>query len=134
MIPLREEKPKKTRPENADIEFEIAFFEGVVRRDPNFIEALQILGDAYTKSGQFEKGLKIDQRLRQLCPEDPLVWYNLACSYALLNKLDQAFAALEKAIQLGYTDANWMEKDPDLNSLRADPRYAQIKDALTKKS
>ncbi len=129
MIPLRETKPKAVRP-TEDLDFEIQFFEGVTKRDPDFIEALQILGDAYTKTGQWEKGLNIDKRLARLCPDNPLVFYNLACSYSMLGKLDEAFAALQKAIKLGYDDARWLAQDPDLENLRRDSRFEAIRREL----
>lgn len=134
MLPIRETRPprgKSARKE--DLEFEIRFFEGVSQRDPDFIEALQILGDAYTKTGQWEKGLKIDQRLSRLCPDNSLVFYNLACSYSLLKHLDEAFAALGQAVKLGYNDARWLVKDPDLDNLRHDNRFEKIRTGLTKK-
>ncbi len=130
MISLRETKPRKVKYEKEDLEFEIQFFEGVAKRDPDFIDALQILGDAYTKTGQWEKGLLIDKRLARLCPDNPLVFYNLACSYSLMSRLDAAFAALSKAIKLGYDDAMWLAKDPDLENLRKDSRFETIKREL----
>ena len=129
MISLRETKPRGTEPKE-DLEFEIQFFEGVTKRDPDFIDALQILGDAYTKTGQWEKGLLIDKRLARLCPDNPFVFYNLACSYSLMSRLDAAFAALTKAVKLGYADAMWLAKDPDLENLRTDSRFEAIKREL----
>jgi tetratricopeptide (TPR) repeat protein len=134
MLPFRESKPARGRAASKeDFEFEIQFFEGIARRDPDFIEALQILGDAYTKTGQWKKGLRIDKRLARLCHGNPLVFYNLACSYSLLKKLDEAFAALDEAIKLGYKDARWLIKDPDLNNLRQDNRFKKIRTDLSKK-
>jgi len=132
MISLRETKPKGAEPRE-DLEFEIQFFEGIARRDPTYIEALQILGDAYTKSGQWDKGLLIDKRLAKLCPENPLVFYNLACSYSLVNQLDRAISALRKAVKLGYSDAQWLNKDPDLENLRRDSRFEAIRSNLEQK-
>jgi tetratricopeptide (TPR) repeat protein len=135
MLPIREIKPtrgKSTKKE--DLRFEIAFFEGITVRDPDFVEALQILGDAYTKTGQWEKGLGIDQRLARLCADNPLVFYNLACSYSLLKRVDEAVAALAHAIELGYNDARWLIKDPDLDNLRQDNRFEKIRADLSKKS
>jgi tetratricopeptide (TPR) repeat protein len=129
MISLRETKSKRIAPKE-DLEFEIRFFEGVTRRDPDFIDALQILGDAYTKAGRWEKGLKVDKRLARLCPDNPLVFYNLACSYSLMSHLDEAFAALRKAVHLGYRDTKWMTKDPDLENLRKDSRFEALKRQL----
>lgn len=132
MLPMRQDKPARAKAAKEELEFEIRFFEGVARRDPMYIEALQILGDAYTKTGQWEKGLQIDRRLANLCSDNPLVFYNLACSYSLLTRLDEAFAALKTAIQLGYNDAPWLTKDPDLENLRRDQRFENIRSNLAK--
>jgi tetratricopeptide (TPR) repeat protein len=134
MLPIRETKPPRGRSaRKEDLDFEIDFFEGISRRDPDYIEALQILGDAYTKSGQWEKGLRIDERLAKLCPENPLVFYNLACSYSLLKRVDEAFAALTEAVKRGYDDARWLVKDPDLANIRQDLRFEKIRTNLAQK-
>ena len=104
--------------------------EGVVRRDPRYVEALQLLGDNYTKRGRYSEGLNVDERLAELEPENPLVFYNLACSYSLTDQCDRAADAIEKALSLGYWDFNWMVKDPDLKKLRAHPRYKAIREAI----
>ena len=90
----------------SEMDFEIQFYDGIIKRSPNFIEVLGVLGDLYTKRGLFTKGLKIDERLSVLRPNDPIVLYNLACSYSLLNKLDFAFMYIKKAIKYGYDDLN----------------------------
>lgn len=128
MLPLRHKKPVRgpgSHPKD-DLPFEIEFFEGVVRRDPECADALRILGDAYTKTGRWRNGLKVDKKLARLCPNDPVVFYNLTCSYALLNHVDDAITALKKAVSLGYDDAGWLKKDPDLANLRHDPRFLRI--------
>jgi hypothetical protein len=38
--------------------------------------------------------------------------------------------ALEKAIELGYRDFNWLAKDPDLKNLRAQPAYGELKEKI----
>lgn len=133
MIPSRPDKPARTKTPKVDLDFEIRFFEGVIARDPNYVEALQILGDAYTKTGQWAKGLAIDERLAHLCPTNSVVFYNLACSYSLLNRLDEAFEALEQAVKLGYKDTRWLTKDPDLENLRRDARFVRVRETLIKK-
>jgi tetratricopeptide (TPR) repeat protein len=134
MLPIRETKlPRGKAATKEDLDFEIKFFEGIAHHDPDFIEALQILGDAYTKTGQWEKGLKIDERLARLCPDNSLVFYNLACSYSLLKQVEEALGALREAVKLGYSDARWLTKDPDLDNLRRDDRFEKIRDDLSKK-
>ena len=48
--------------ENRDLDIEINFLKGLVNRDYEYIEALQLLGDDYTKRGKFRDGLKIDEQ------------------------------------------------------------------------
>src|SRR6266496_4858847 len=112
---------KLSRRQQRDLDLEISFMRGVVRRDPGFVEALQVLGDDYTRRGKFQDGLKIDRKLAQLRPEDPAMFYNLACSYSLTKRYDRAVAALSRAIEQGYRDFKWLVKDPDLHGLRQHP-------------
>ena len=110
-----------------ELDTKIKFIEGLVRRDPNYVDALQILGDHYTQRGRISEGLKVDERLASLELGNPLVFYNLACSYSLAGELDHAAIALEKALQLGYRDFNWLAKDPDLKPLRAHAVFDDLK-------
>ena len=120
-------KKKLNRAEQRDLDTKIEFIEGLVRRDPNYVDALQILGDHYTQRGRITEGLQVDERLARLEPENPLVFYNLACSYSLAEEFNRAVAALDKAMQLGYRDFDWLAKDPDLKKLRAQPAFDDLK-------
>jgi tetratricopeptide (TPR) repeat protein len=130
-MPVKSSARKKTsRANQRDLDTRIEFMEGLVRRDPDYVDALQLLGDHYTQRGRFAEGLKVDERLARLEPQSPLVFYNLACSYSLTGQFDRAALALEKAIQLGYRDFNWLAKDPDLKKLRQQPVYQEIRDKI----
>src|ERR1043165_241532 len=120
-------RKKLNRLEKRDLDIEIGFLEGLVRRDPGYIDALQILGDDYTKRGKFTLGLKIDQRLSVLRPNDALVHYNLACSFSLTGQQEEAAEALQAALDCGYRDFKWLAEDPDLEDLRAHPSYTRIR-------
>lgn len=111
-----------------NFEFEIKFYERVLKESPDFIEALIALGDLYTKAGFYEQGLAVDLKLSQLRPDDPIIFYNLTCSQSLLNKIDEAFMSLSKAINLGYKDWSFMSRDTDLENLRRDSRFAEFLD------
>ena len=123
---------KLTREQQRDLDIKIGFMEGVVRRDPGYVEALQVLGDDYTKRGRYVAGLKVDEQLSHLRPDDPLVQYNLACSYSLTGNFNQAAAALGRALDLGFSDLKWLAKDPDLAALRDHPLYKNIRAKLRK--
>ena len=112
------------------MDIEIGFIEGVIRRDPHYVEALQVLGDDYTKRQKFGEGLKIDEQLACLRPDDPVVQYNLACSYSLTSQFELAAATLEKAINAGYNDFKWLAKDPDLATLRKHPAFDKVREKV----
>ena len=133
MADLATERQPLSGKEKRELDIEIEFLSGLIERDPEYVEALQLLGDDFTKRGQFNDGLKIDEQLSRLLPEDSMVFYNLACSYSLNDRIDDSITALNKAVHLGYDDSKWMDTDPDLNKVRTDPRYQSIRHQLTKK-
>ncbi len=106
-----------------DEEFIVWFLEGVLENYPNYIECLMYLGNAYTAMGKYEEGLQIDLKLRKFKPCDPIVHYNLACSYSLMGKIDLSLVALRKAIELGYDDIQHIENDTDLDRLKNEEGY-----------
>lgn len=106
--------------------FEISFYESILRREPKYAEVIEILGGLYTNAGRIEDGLRMDRRLVRLWPEKPVAHYNLACSLALKRRSKDALEALEKAVELGYRDVEWMLEDPDLDNLRNHPSFARL--------
>ncbi len=52
--------------------------------------------------------------------------YNCACVYALKNDKDHAFEWLDKAVTLGFNQADLLDTDTDLASLRGDDRFAGL--------
>ena len=108
---------------SAALRKEMSFLEALARRCPQDVDVLKALGDLCTRVGRYEDGLKTDLELARLCPREPLVWYNLACSYALLGRADEALTSLERSIVLGYRDVHWIREDRDLDSLKKDQRF-----------
>lgn len=115
-----------SRPPKHDPEFEIRFYEGVHRRCRDYAEVVELLGGLYTKAGRIADGLRMDRKLVRLTPDNPTAHYNLACSLALSRRRGDALRSLHKAVALGYTDLDWMLRDPDLESLKADPEFKEL--------
>ncbi len=116
-----------------DLDFEISFLEGVLKHRPNYIDALAPLAEAYTRRGFFKKGLEIDKRLAFLCKEDPVVHYNLACSFVLSGITSKALTALKRAVRLGFTDLEHLQRDLDLKPLRDYPPFRKWISSLSAK-
>jgi hypothetical protein len=80
--------------------------------------------DAY-RAGDHQQS--VDLYLEALeCPDAkdraPVMYYNLACAYALLEDADRAFEALRKSIELGYDNLGWIQKDSDFTILKEKSR------------
>jgi tetratricopeptide (TPR) repeat protein len=129
-----DESPKSTstgspltrQTDRSQIDFEIEFFGAILERLPTYVDVLRVMGNNLTLKGRYAQGLQIDKRLIQLRPNDALAHYNLACSYALLKRPEQAIKTLRRAIELGYRDFRFMREDRDLDSVRHDPRFRQL--------
>ncbi|MCZ6688433.1 MAG: tetratricopeptide repeat protein [Planctomycetota bacterium] len=70
---------------------------------------------------EFLKALEID-------PLNKLAHYNLACTYSLWGKTDEALRSLGLALENGFRKFRHMEKDEDLDPIRDDERYKELLD------
>ena len=91
--------------------------------NPEDVQALVIGSAALVDIGEQEKGLQWADMALAMDPDDARLVYNLACTYALSGRQDEAFAALERSIDAGWRQRGWIENDSDLASLRDDPRF-----------
>ncbi|MBW8782446.1 MAG: hypothetical protein JF599_11240 [Verrucomicrobia bacterium] len=114
--------------------FEINFYESVLRRDPRYTDVIEILGGLYTKTGRIADGLKMDRKLVKLEPANATAHYNLACSLALSKRKSDALRTLERAIELGYADYDWMAQDPDLDTLKKSEGFQNLVSKLKPQS
>ena len=122
--------PRPTPLEAIGLRFETAIAEEHARCHPDDLEALRSVAYAYTAAGRLEEALVADLELVRRGPDRADLLYDLACSYALLGRKDEAFTALHRSIELGFDDREHVEEDPDLASLRTDPRWAEVKKRL----
>lgn len=107
-------------------DFEVEFYGQILQRSPAYPEVLTQLGQLYTLKNWHPQALEIDLRHAQVRPTNPVVLYNLACSYALCEQSEEAIQQLKKAIECGYSDVDHMASDPDLESLYDHPDFIQL--------
>jgi tetratricopeptide (TPR) repeat protein len=110
--------------------FDIRFLEDLLARLGEDEEILAQLAFLYTQAGRYRDALALDRRLVTMRPRDPIAFYNLACSHALLKQINRGFAALKRAIQCGYRDLDQMQLDADLENLRKDPHWNDLVSAM----
>ena len=109
-----------------DPEFDIGFYESVLRRSPDYAHVVELLGGLYTRQGRIADGLRMDRKLVKLQPANATARYNLACSLVLSKRNAAALRELHRAVALGYRDFDWMLQDPDLEPLKSHPGFRAL--------
>lgn len=108
------------------LDFEIEFFGRLLERDPCFVDAVRAQAGNLAARGLHARALQLDRRLVRLTPDDPIAWYNLACTYTVLGMIEPGLFALQHALELGYAHHGRLLRDPDLKALRRDPRFDRL--------
>lgn len=104
----------------------VAAYEVVIENEPD--SAVSWFGLAYClhMSGDYEKAIEAHQKAASFEPFRGISLYNLACAYALTGRTEKAMKALEGSRAAGFDLAEPLPSDPDLDSLRDDPRFEQF--------
>lgn len=92
------------------------------------IEAMYPVMIKALETGNFGQARNICDQAILWEPQNPNHHYNLACIEARAGgeRVERAFAALQRCAALGFHEIGTLKNDPDLNPLRADPRFANI--------
>lgn len=113
---------KKGDPDEALAYYEQAY---ALRKD----EFMRVLLACYrARSGRAQEARDL---LREIRP-GPQTWYNLACTHALLGESEAAIGYLRLELENHPSKASrrrqqvWARDDPDLASLRGDPRFEAL--------
>lgn len=77
----------------------------------------------YWTTQEWDRAIELLARQHAEDPENANVVYNLACAESRAGHVDDALAHLEQAIALRESFVESAQNDPDLASLRDDPRF-----------
>ncbi len=91
--------------------------------DPNDSRALSLGAVALVEEGEVDRALEWARRALASGPEETIVLVNVACMYARAGKKEEALSCLEKMFGRGIGKRDWIDNDPDYDSLRDDPRF-----------
>ncbi len=94
--------------------------------DPQDGRALQLGTVIAARLGQRDKARDFAARAIEIRPNSFATCYNVACAYSVLGDVDDALVMLDRAVQHGRGNLEWIGHDPDLNALRADPRFKAL--------
>jgi serine/threonine protein kinase/Tfp pilus assembly protein PilF len=98
--------------------------------NPDDARALNLGAIMAARVGQMDKGLAWMKRSLASSPDDSNLLYNAACFYSVEGHTDEAIQCLQQAMDNGWRAKDWLANDPDLNPIRADPRFKEIADRM----
>ena len=100
--------------------------EHVLMLNPRDGRALSLAASALLQEGQRERALEWSRRSLELDPEDMSALLTAACLHAKVRQKEEALAVLERAFSRGWGKRDWIERDPDYDILRDDPRFKTL--------
>jgi tetratricopeptide (TPR) repeat protein len=101
-------------------------YETAMRHNPacaKFMLAFQ--GLCFQRLGLYQRALRAYEEGLRLNPGAKEIHYGLACTYSLLNDPGHAISHLARAMELGYVDRDYLERDGDLDNIRNEPRFRE---------
>jgi len=97
-------------------------------------EATLNAADKCLQERDYPNALKLYQEIVKNVNKDdellPSTYYNIACIYSLMKQKEPALENLDKSVQSGYDNNEWMDRDTDLDFLREMPEYKAIVDKI----
>ena len=97
--------------------------ERLLEVNPHNGRVLSFGAGALHVDGQVARALEWAGRAEALYPDDMSVIINSACLHARSGDKQRALDLLERVFNKGWGKKDWVERDPDYDSLRAEPRF-----------
>jgi non-specific serine/threonine protein kinase len=92
--------------------------------------ALYLGGGGLVELGELDQAKEWVARALAIDPDDANTLYNVACVYAQLDESERALDCLERAIDSGMGEADWIQNDPYFDPLRKLPRFRALLERL----
>jgi tetratricopeptide (TPR) repeat protein len=110
----------------ADIEKAQQYFEEAVRIAPGHFLARFNLGEIYSSLERNEQAAAEFHVADAIRPKDSLTLYELARLSARMEKREEAFLYLERAIDAGFDDIPRLNGDEDFTTIHKDSRFKDL--------
>src|SRR5688500_2094704 len=98
--------------------------------NPEDTRALIMAAAVNANIGNADRAIDFSERALAMDKDDPMLLYNVACTFSKLGREEDALEALEHAVEKGWADRAWIEHDSDLDSIRESPRYKSLIQAM----
>ena len=75
---------------------------------------------------RYEEEITSYDKALEIKPDDPSVYYNKACAYALQNKIQLAIENLQQAINLDVKYKDMAKTNTDFDSIRDNEQFQEL--------
>ena len=100
--------------------------ERVLALNPVDVRALSLGSLALFVDGQTDRAMNWSRKSLELYPDDMSTLVCATCLRAQNGEKEEAIATFERLVTLGWGKRDWVEHDPDYDSLRDDPRFQRL--------
>ena len=108
--------------------------EEALRRFPESSRPAQLGAAAMVSMGRMDQAREWMERALSIDPEDTHIRYNAACMWAQMGETEIALDLLERwASYVGRENLDWMQNDPDLDSIRGEARFQKVVELIDAK-
>ncbi len=94
--------------------------------NPTDKRALSLGASSLFENGESEEALIWINKALELYPEDSGILFNGVCLFAKVGNKVKALDLMELAIEKGSGNKEWIERDPDYDSIREEPRFKDL--------
>jgi len=108
------------------VEEAIECFHRAIEIDPLDPTFHNNLGYAYSRHGKLDSARSEYEGAVSLYPNYAASLFNLACLHSLQGDLDLSLSFLERAVEKGFIDFEFIKQEEDLAGLRSNPRYQEL--------
>ncbi len=101
-----------------------------VKIDPQFSQGYTCVGITYFLRERYDEAFEQYKLALEADPANRDVYYNMACIYAVQNKVEDALSYLKLAVLNGYIDLKTLNTDSDLKNLHGNPVFEKLKQGM----
>ncbi|MFZ2633431.1 MAG: tetratricopeptide repeat protein [Desulfosalsimonadaceae bacterium] len=91
------------------------------RIDILFKAAMRFAGEK-----KYDRAVTLLRKGLEINPDQPNIYYNISCLYALQNRNEPAINWLQQAVDHGYDNWAKLKTDPDMNNIKDEPVYRRL--------
>lgn len=109
-----------------NLEEAISQYEKALSIQPRYAVALNNLGGIYSIKGEYDRAISTYLKMIELQPYNPVACYNIARVYSKQNKVEESIDWLQKAVDMGFQDWDFLKADKDFENIKSTSFYQKL--------